>query len=207
MQINSRREYNFSKLDLEDLPANPVTAFENWLKDAETHQVPDYNAFHLATSNGSGHVSGRMVLLKSIENGRFIFYTDYESRKGQQIGINNYAAATFFWSQIERQVRLEGTISRLDTAKSDKYFQSRPLEARAAAAVSRQSKRAESREALEQRLELMMRQTENIERPARWGGYAIEPHYVEFWQGRPNRLNDRIVFEKRNEWLKYRLEP
>ena len=206
MQINSRREYNLDSLDFGDLPDTPIEAVEQWL--AAASKQPDYNAFHLATSNGAGHVSGRMVLLKGIEQGKLLFFTDYDSQKGQQINKNKRVAATFFWPALERQIRIEGTATFLSVQKSDAYFESRPRESRAAAAASLQSQRAESRTDLERRYEKMMQNSEKIERPARWGGYGIEPHYIEFWQGRPSRLNDRIVFEKnRDKWMRYRLQP
>ncbi|ALO17419.1 Pyridoxine/pyridoxamine 5'-phosphate oxidase [Salinivirga cyanobacteriivorans] len=206
MQINSRREYNLDSLDFEDLPDSPMEAVEYWL--AAANKQPDYNAFHLSTSNGDGRVSGRMVLLKGIEQGRLMFFTDYDSRKGQQINKNNRVAATFFWPALERQIRIEGTATRLSAGQSDAYFDSRPPESRAAAIASLQSQKAESRADLEQRYETMLKGNEQLERPARWGGYGIEPFYVEFWQGRPSRLNDRIVFEKsEGKWIRYRLEP
>lgn len=207
MRIDSRREYNRHQLLEGDLPDDPIAAFQNWFEEAMQEKIPDYNAFHLATSDAQGYVSGRIVLLKSIENNQFLFYTNYDSKKGQQIEDNNRVAATFFWSALERQVRIEGTISRVESSKSDAYFKTRPIDSQAAAAASRQSEKIENREALENRFEAF-RSQDTIERPEHWGGYAINPVAIEFWQGRPSRLNDRIAYDKtENGWEKNRLSP
>ncbi len=206
MKINYQHQYKKQSLSDNELGIQPANAFKIWLDEAKQHSE-HYSAFNLSTSAKNGRVSSRIVLLKEIENESLIFFSDYTSLKGEQIAENPLVAVTFFWGELERQVRIEGKISKISTEKSDHYFNSRPEASQWAAIASEQSKIVVSRENLEEIYEKIKR-TEKNERPANWGGYSIDPHYYEFWQGRENRLNDRIAFEKAaNGWKRYRLQP
>lgn len=189
---------------------DPVSFFEHWFKEAEDAAVMEVNAMTLATVDHSGRPHARIVLLKGIEKGGFVFYTNYHSAKGRQIAANGHGALVFFWKEIERQVRVEGILEKVNPEESDEYFAMRPRGSQIGAIASPQSQRISERSVLEHNVaELEQRlQGKTVERPEHWGGYRLKPELVEFWQGRSSRLHDRVVFEKKQEgWEKYRLAP
>jgi pyridoxamine 5'-phosphate oxidase len=208
---NIRKEYRKATLDLSNVDADPVKQFEKWFGEALQSEVVEPNAMHLATVNELGRPSGRMVLLKGLEKGKFLFYTNYQSRKGKELEINPACALTFFWPELERQVRVEGIAARVNTDVSDIYFKSRPRDSQIGAWASPQSTMIANRTILEQRIEQMEKKFEGLPvlpRPNQWGGFQIDPLEMEFWQGGPGRLHDRIQYLKvENEWKIYRLAP
>ncbi len=204
-----RNEYRLHALD-EKITRNPFQLFTIWLDEAIKGKVNEPTAMTLATATPEGYPSARIVLLKSFSPEGFLFFTNYQSRKGRELETNNKAALLFFWPELERQIRIEGIVSRTPAKVSDHYFMSRPYESRISAAVSPQSEPVASRSLLESLWELKSLQTnENkLTRPDFWGGYTILPEKIEFWQGRPNRLHDRILFQKENNiWKISRLAP
>ncbi len=206
MKYNGHQQYNQQSLNDTDLDSNPINALKIWLEDAK-QKCAHYSAFNLSTGNSSGRITSRIVLLKEIDKGSLIFFSNYNSLKGKQIAENPLVAATFFWGEMERQVRIEGEVKKVSEEKSQQYFNSRPTASKWAAMASNQSEPIEHRENLEAKYE-KIKQSGKTKRPENWGGYAIEPHYFEFWQGRESRLNDRIVFEKVGDsWKRYRLQP
>lgn len=206
-----RTEYRQAALDLTDVSADPVVQFEVWFQQAIEVVGPDANAMHLATATADGRPSGRVVLLKDLDHRGLVFFTNYESRKGQQLGVNPHAALTFFWSALERQVRVEGLVERVSAHESDAYFYTRPEGARIGAWASPQSRLIASRSELEQRVRDYQAQYAGgeIPRPGHWGGYRLRPVLFEFWQGRESRLHDRIVYELSDDgnWARSRLAP
>jgi pyridoxamine 5'-phosphate oxidase len=206
-----RREYSKAVLDVQSVHQNPIQQFITWFNDAQTAQVLEPNAMTLSTVNAEGRPTARIVLLKGIENNRFVFYTNYQSRKGKDIEKNPSCALTFFWPDLERQVRIEGLVTRLDQATSEEYFQSRPRNAQLGAWASPQSAPIESREILEQRIKQLEEKftgQEVLPKPQQWGGYAVEPVLIEFWQGRESRLHDRLLYSlEENSWKITRLAP
>lgn len=208
---NIRKDYRKATLDISNVDADPVKQFEKWFGEALLSEVLEPNAMHLATVNEEGRPSGRLVLLKGLENRKFLFYTNYQSRKGKELEFNPACAITFFWPELERQVRVEGLASRVDSALSDEYFRSRPRESQLGAWASPQSTMIASRSILEQRTQQMEKKFEGLPvlpRPHQWGGFQIDPFQIEFWQGGPGRLHDRIQYVKvENEWKIYRLAP
>ena len=208
---NIRRDYRMATLDLSSVDQDPIRQFEKWFAEAMKSEVIEPNAMNLATVNERGQPSARMVLLKGLEGNRFFFYTNYQSDKGKQIEQNPACALTFFWPELERQVRVEGLASRVDSATSDVYFQSRPRESQVGAWASPQSVIIEDRRILEQRFKEIEQRFEGLTvlpRPHQWGGFQVEPFEVEFWQGGAGRLHDRIQYVKvDNSWKIYRLAP
>ena len=206
-----RKEYTQQSLDRADVLPDPVAQFERWFKAAQEAQIREPNAMNLATVSADGRPTARIVLLKGIEAGSFLFYTNYQSRKGRDIQQHPYVALTFFWPELERQVRIEGKVSQLDDEQSTAYFQSRPRGSQLGAWVSPQSEVIADRSALDQRAqELEARfEDEKIPRPSYWGGYAVHPYRIEFWQGRPSRLHDRLRYERQEDdrWVIERLAP
>lgn len=207
-----RKEYARGELDLADTPSDPIAQFERWFEEAMNAEVPEPNAMTLSTASRAGRPSARIVLLKGLENGDFLFYTNYQSHKGRELEENPYAALTFLWHELQRQVRVEGRVERLSPEASTEYFQSRPKSSQVGAWVSPQSQPIESRKVLEERERKLWAQyedTEQLPRPEHWGGYRVMPQRIEFWQGRPSRLHDRIFFERdaTGEWRKSRLAP
>ena len=195
-----------------ELKQNPFDQFSTWLDAALATDMPEPTAMNLATCDKSGVVSSRMVLLKGIDQRGFVFYTNYQSRKAADIEVNAQVALCFWWGKLERQVRIEGRIELVDGEESDEYFSSRPRGSRIGAIASRQSEVLSTYQELENRvaeLEKKYDQTDSIPRPDYWGGYRVIPHQIEFWQGRPNRLHDRILYTKAgdSEWKITRLSP
>lgn len=190
--------------------ANPVVQFQRWFDDATKAGIPDANAMTLATANRAGKPSARIVLLKSFDERGFCFFTNYESEKGKQLAENANAALVFFWQSLHRQVRIEGTAARMTDAESDEYFGSRPRESQIGALVSPQSRVIPGREFLDDRFNQLSEEYANstIPRPRYWGGFRLVPDRIEFWQGRENRLHDRLAYRKAdNEWKIERLAP
>lgn len=199
------------EIDIHSVDRNPIKQFQKWFDDAVRSGVPQPEAMALATSTPGGIPSSRIVLLKLVDERGFVFYTNYESRKGQELNINPYVAAVFHWKGPERQIRLEGSAERISAAESDEYFRSRPRESQISAVVSPQSRVIASRKELEDRAGELSRKYEGkqIPRPAVWGGIRIVPARIEFWQSREARLHDRIVYSKLRDgsWKKERLAP
>lgn len=199
-------------LEAAQLSPDPLAQFQLWLDDAIAVEMLEPTAMALGTVDADGRPSVRIVLFKGFEAGGFSFYTNYDSRKGQALGANPFAAATFWWDRLERSVRVEGRVERLPREVSERYFHTRPLGSQLGAATSRQSRVVASREELEARLKATEAQWAGHERiplPEDWGGYALVPDRVEFWQGRRNRLHDRFVYraEGAGGWRLERLEP
>ncbi len=204
-----RKEYNSNHISNSKYK-NPIVWFDHWMKDAIESTDSEPTAMVISTVSEQNQPSSRVVLLKGFSDDGFIFYTNYTSRKGQQISNNNAISAVFFWPATERQVRIEGEAIKVSDKLSDEYFYSRPLESRINAIISPQSKPIASREILEQKhTELMqLSDKKSLLRPNNWGGYCIKPRIIEFWQGRPGRLHDRIQFRKTdNGWESERLAP
>jgi pyridoxamine 5'-phosphate oxidase len=206
-----RNEYSRAVLDINAVHKDPIKQFVAWFNDAQVAKIAEPNAMTLSTVNENGRPTARIVLLKGLEQGKFVFYTNYQSRKGQDLIQNPACALTFFWPELERQVRIEGIAERVEHKISEEYCQSRPRNAQLGAWASPQSALIESRELLEQRLadmEIRFKGQEVLPKPQQWGGYAVQPLLIEFWQGRESRLHDRLLYElQENEWKIYRLAP
>jgi pyridoxamine 5'-phosphate oxidase len=205
-----RQEYMRESLDEEAVADDPITQFQTWFDEAVRSKLPMLNAMTLATVSISGQPSARMVLLKGLDERGFVFYTDYQSRKAQELAVNPRAGLLFYWIELEREVRIEGSIEKTTIAESDAYFASRPLGSRLAAIASNQSAVLIDRRLLEQRYaEIAKHYGDAPPRPANWGGYRVIADAVEFWQGRPNRLHDRLLYRKTAEgnWEIVRLAP
>tara|TARA_Y100000385_G_scaffold285277_1_gene344921 strand:+ start:815 stop:1456 length:642 start_codon:yes stop_codon:yes gene_type:complete len=207
---NSRKSYDQHQLEEHAIPRNPFDLFASWYKDAEKISSIEANAMGLATVSSDGKPSLRKVLLKEVMDGAFVFYTNYKSRKGREIEHNPSVALLFHWEAQERQVRIEGVALKLDAFKSDEYFESRPLSSQQAAIASPQSEIIEDRDDLEQRFANVSSDSNHLIRPEFWGGYGIVPKVIEFWQGRPSRMHDRIAYTKddnMDSWSIHRLAP
>lgn len=206
-----RKNYTLQSLDISDVLADPLRQFKRWFDEALSSNLPEPNAMVLATADSTGQPSARVVLLKGLDERGFVFYTNYGSRKGQHLSGNPKASLCFNWLELERQVRIEGIAERVPDAESDAYFQSRPFESRIGALASQQSTRAESRAQLEETYAKLLKQfgDKPVPRPENWGGYVVRPQLIEFWQGRPGRLHDRIEYRKTEErsWSLARLSP
>ena len=206
--IHHRKSYEKHSLEVEDLKAAPHEMLEFWLSEVE--ELHDYNAMVVSSVDASGQPHSRVVLLRGVNEDGLKFYTNYSSNKGQELEQNNKVALNFFWPTVERQVRVEGELYKLSDAESDAYFNSRPRESQIGAWVSPQSSNIESREVLNERFREFTDKFEGhpVPRPAHWGGYIIRPKYYEFWQGRPNRLHDRLTYRLQDgAWKISRMAP
>jgi pyridoxamine 5'-phosphate oxidase len=206
-----RREYGLAGLTEAEAAADPVRQFATWFHQALDAELPDATAMTLATADSQGHPSARIVLLKSFDEGGFVFFTNYESRKGRELAENPHAALVFYWGPLDRQVRIEGTAEQVSREESQAYFTSRPEASQLGAWASRQSEVIASRELLERQLEELAAQYRDgaIPLPPFWGGYRIRPTSMEFWQGRSGRLHDRLRYERSGDgtWRMARLSP
>ncbi len=205
-----RREYQRDALDEAHCAAEPFAQFGRWFDEAVRADLPEPNAMTLATADAAGRPSARMVLLKGFDLRGFVFFSNYESDKGRDLAANPHAALLFFWQELERQVRLAGPVAQLDPAESDAYFASRPLASRLGAWASPQSQPISGKAWLVARVaEMGVRHGLSPERPPHWGGYLLRPETVEFWQGRPSRLHDRLRYSKAegDAWRLDRLAP
>ncbi len=207
---NLRQDYKSASLDESDVDPDPIVQFQSWFKHAVDAQIYEPNVMTLATADKAGRPDARIVLLKGVDKDGFRFFTNYLSAKGKELKRNPYAALVFFWPDLERQVRIEGTVEKLDKETSEAYFNTRPIASQIGAVVSPQSQIIPNRAFLEEKVEeLKAKSTEKgIVKPAHWGGYIVKPTRIEFWQGRRSRLHDRINFELvKGSWTKTRLAP
>ena len=206
-----RKNYSQKKLSEKKADANPMKQFAKWWKQAAASKIDEVNAMTLATASQDGVPAARIVLLKGVDENGFIFFTNYESFKGQQLIENPKACLVFFWKELERQVRITGLVEKISTAASDEYFHSRPEGSQLGAIASPQSRIIENREWLDKHFKKLKKQLKNeiIQRPEHWGGYIVKPVIIEFWQGRPSRLHDRLQYslQETGEWKIERLAP
>ena len=204
-----RQEYMRASLDEHDVARDPYVQFDRWFQEAVAAKMPMLNSMTLATVSASGQPSARIVLLKGVDARGFVFFTNYTSRKGAELAANPAAALLFHWTELEREVRIDGRVEKVTARESDEYFASRPLGSRHAAIASPQSEVVANRAALETRFAAAEKSHgESPTRPPHWGGYRVLPHAIEFWQGRPNRLHDRVLYTHVDgSWKITRLAP
>jgi len=205
-----RNEYSSKSLARTDVDVNPIAQFNKWFNEAIRAEIDEVNAMTLSTASKEGKPSARIVLLKGVENNGFVFFTNYNSDKGQHLSENPYASLTFFWKELERQVRIDGKVEKISEADSITYFKSRPYKSRVGAWVSDQSKPLSSRIELVQKFTLKAAKFlgKQVPKPNFWGGYVLIPDRIEFWQGRQSRLHDRINYRLENGvWYIERLSP
>lgn len=205
-----RKEYSRASLSEQDVEADPIAQFSKWFNEALTAKIPEANAMSVATIGDNGRPSSRILLIKDVDQRGFTWFTNYESRKGHELQKHPYAALLFYWIELERQVRIEGRVERLSAAENDAYYQIRPLKSRLGAIASAQSQPIASREALEAKFAAVEQQYgDHPQRPEHWGGYRLIPDRIEFWQGRPSRLHDRILYTLQGDgrWQHERLQP
>lgn len=205
-----RKDYKLQAMKESQIDSNPLIQFEDWLREAMDAKVNEPTAMVLATATPNGMPSSRVVLLKAFTRQGFGFFTNYSSRKGEEITVNQHVALLFHWPELERQVRIEGMASKTSARISDDYFNSRPLESRLSAVISNQSQVVPNREYLERLWNEKGDEAivDQVVRPSFWGGYIVEPHRIEFWQGRSNRLHDRILYSRNEDnWVISRLAP
>ncbi|MEQ1604332.1 MAG: pyridoxamine 5'-phosphate oxidase [Pyrinomonadaceae bacterium] len=207
---NIRRDYSREGLSEDHVAEDPFVQFGHWMDEAIAAQVPEPTAMSLSTATPDGRPSSRMVLLKGFDSSGFVFFTNYNSQKGRELAENPFAALNFFWPELERQVRVSGRVSKVSAEESDEYFKSRPFTSRVGAWASNQSERIDSRMVVAAKAAklLLKYATGNVPRPPHWGGYRVVPDQIEFWQGRPSRLHDRILYEVVDGvWNVSRLSP
>jgi pyridoxamine 5'-phosphate oxidase len=206
-----RKEYSSKNLLETDIEQNPINQFDKWWHEAINSQIDEVNAMTLATASGDGMPSARIMLLKGFDNNGFVFFTNYKSYKAMHLEENPKACLVFFWKELERQVRITGLVKRVPEKESDEYFLSRPVGSQVGAWSSNQSQVIESRQWLEDRYVKLTEEFKHkeLKRPAHWGGYLVTPVIIEFWQGRPGRLHDRIQYTLENDgtWTIERLSP
>ncbi|MBD2693832.1 pyridoxamine 5'-phosphate oxidase [Anabaena catenula] len=206
-----RKDYTLQDLSENQIDLNPFIQFKTWFNQATSAQLPEPNAMTLATCTPDGKPSARMVLLKDFDERGFVLFTNYNSHKGQELTANPHAALVFWWAELERQVRIVGTVEKISPEESDGYFEMRPANSRLGAWASNQSEVIAGREVLERQLQEFQRKYENQEvpRPPHWGGFRVIPQEIEFWQGRSSRLHDRLLYTRLNDgsWKIERLSP
>jgi len=206
-----RKEYKLQTLNETEVQPTAILQFHKWWNEALMSEIEEVNAMTLATSTVSGKPSARIVLLKGFDESGFVFFTNYQSHKGMELAENPFASLVFFWKELERQVRIEGAVERTTSNESDLYFHSRPVESRIGAWASPQSKVIPSRDVIEENVKELQKSFagKEIDRPPHWGGYIVIPAVIEFWQGRPGRLHDRIRYTKQKDgsWKIERLAP
>lgn len=207
---DDRKDYTLDELTRNTLPKDPLSMFSNWMTEARSANIIDATAMTLATVDANGSPSARIVLLKQFNTDGFTWFTNYDSRKGAELAANRNAALVFYWRELERQVRIEGSVSKASKTVSDEYFNKRPIGSRFSAAASPQSQVIESQQWLTDRTQNLQNEfnEETLLRPDNWGGYTLSPAVYEFWQGRPSRQHDRFRFtEVDNDWQIDRLAP
>ncbi len=206
-----RKDYSMMELNEKDAHLNPIMQFEKWMVEAANAEAQEPNAMVLSTSDEKGRPHSRVVLLRNLSEKGFSFYTNYSSDKASEIEKQPHVSLNFFWVEVERQVRVEGIAKKLSLVDSSDYFKSRPRESQISAWASPQSKQISSRESLEElwkKAEEDFKNTIEIDKPDFWGGFVVEPSMIEFWQGRPGRLHDRLRYDKKNgNWVMSRLAP
>ncbi len=206
-----RKDYMLAALDEDIVGHDPIAFFQKWFSQAQEAHITEVNAMSLATADSHGIPHARIVLLKGLDPHGFVFFTNYDSAKGRDMNANPHAALVFFWKELERQVRIEGIIEKVSPGESDAYFQSRPAGSRIGAWASPQSEEIPDRNILDKNYSKYEAEFSNkdIPRPIYWGGYRVIPNHIEFWQGRPSRMHDRILFTKNEEgtWNRSRLAP
>ena len=210
MDLHSRTDYDKGTLNITDLGNDPWTTLESWVQQAVAAGIQDPTAFHLTTLDCDGFPHGRVVLLRDTRQGELVFYTNYQSEKGQDLLANPKAGATFFWPHADRQIRIRGTVSKVTESESDAYFNSRPEASRLGAWASDQSQVVKSRELLDVQFQQAKAKFSEgvVPRPPHWGGFALRPAVIEFWQGRPSRLHDRVkCVRTETGWDLVRLQP
>lgn len=205
-----RENYGRGELNEQNCDSNPILLFERWMEEARAAGIRDANAMTVSTATRQGRPSARLMLLKEVSEFGFVFYTNYTSRKASELESNPFAAMTFFWRELERQVRVEGRVQRISREKTGEYFRTRARGSQLGAWVSHQSRTVPNRQALDAKLEELEQRFagREVSAPEFWGGYRLEPSSVEFWQGRPNRLHDRLCYQRKGEaWIIERLSP
>lgn len=207
---NLRRDWSLKELDESNVSENPFDQFSIWMQEAVEAKILEPNAMALATANKKGIPSARIVLLKNIDRHGLVFFTNYESKKSKDLMENPNASVVFFWKELERQLRVSGSVEKISKKESEEYFKTRPYESRLSAWASKQSSEIPGRKSLEEKFSEMKNRfgEDNIPLPDFWGGFRLIPKEFEFWQGRVNRLHDRIVYQKKNDaWKIVRLAP
>jgi pyridoxamine 5'-phosphate oxidase len=204
-----RKSYMKGSLSEEDVQSNPIEQFHIWFKQARDSDIPEPNAMTVASADANGKPSARIVLIKEVTEAGFVFFTNYDSHKGQDLTANPHAALLFFWPELERQIRIEGIVEKLSESESDEYYHSRPLDSRIGAWASPQSQIISGRTQLVTKAaEYALKFALNPPRPPHWGGFRVKPELMEFWQGRPSRLHDRIQYSRTDSaWKIDRLAP